>query len=85
MTPSLIAAASWGLLASVLGMLPSRNNHWRRAYGLIALAVPMLVWVYMENPIWISALVSLAVVSVLRWPVVYFLRWLGRSFSRGSR
>lgn len=84
LTPSLIAAACWGLFASVLGMLPSRNNYWRRAYVLIALAVPMLVWVFLENPVWVGALVALAVLSVLRWPALYALRWLRRAFG-GSK
>jgi len=33
MSSSLIAAFLWLIVANLLAMLPSRDNHWRRAYG----------------------------------------------------
>lgn len=82
MTLSLILAALWAIAANVLAVLPSRDNHWRRAYVLIALGVPLLGYVTYENGPWIGLLVLLAGMSLLRWPVIYAARWVGRSLGR---
>lgn len=84
MTPSLIAAFAWALAANVLAMIPSRDNHWFRAYVLIALGLPLLAWVIWQNGIWIGLLVLAAGMSVLRWPVRYLVRWVRRQMGRGS-
>ncbi|MDQ2091573.1 DUF2484 family protein [Marimonas arenosa] len=78
MNGSLIALFVWLLTANVLAMIPSKDNHWRRAYGLIGLGVPLLVWVFWENPVWVGLLALLAGMSVLRWPVIYLGRWVRR-------
>jgi hypothetical protein len=78
MTLSLILAAIWALAANVAAMLPSNDNHWRRAYALIVLGIPLLGFVTYENGPWIGLLVLAAGMSVLRWPVLYFSRWLRR-------
>ncbi|KUF09158.1 DUF2484 family protein [Pseudoponticoccus marisrubri] len=76
MSISLILACLWAILANVLAMLPSKDNHWRRAYLLIALGVPILGYVTYENGPWLGLLVLVAGMSVLRWPVRYLLAWL---------
>lgn len=81
MSISLILAALWALVANVMGMVPSRDNHWRRAYILIAVGLPILGYVMYQNGLWIGLLVLAAGLSVLRWPVYYLARWfrgLGR-------
>jgi len=78
MTQSLIFVFIWLIAANLLGMLPSRDNHWRRAYFLIALGLPLLVWVIMENGFLIGLLAFVAGASVLRWPLIYLTRWLRR-------
>lgn len=78
MSGSLIAAFAWLLAANVLAMLPSKDNYWRRAYGLIAVGLPILAWVFWQTPWWVGALVLLAALSVLRWPVIYLGRWVKR-------
>lgn len=84
MTPSLILACLWAVLANLAAMLPSRDNHWRRAYGLIALGIPLLGWVTYQNGPWIGLLVLGAGMSVLRWPVIYLARWLRRHRGGGA-
>ena len=78
MSVSLVLAALWALVANVLAMIPSKDNHWRRAYVLMALAVPLLIWLFYENPWWVGVLAIFAGMSVLRWPVIYLGRWLRR-------
>lgn len=76
MTLSLVLACVWALCANLLAMVPSKDNHWRRAYALIAVGIPLLGYVTYENGPWIGLLVLAAGMSVLRWPVVYLSRWL---------
>ena len=81
MPVSLVLACLWAVAANLLAMLPSRDRHWRRAYLLIALGVPVLGLVTWENGPWIGLLVLAAGMSVLRWPVIHpgrWLRWLGQ-------
>lgn len=78
MNGSLLALFAWLVAANVLAMIPSKDNHWRRAYGLIALGVPLLGWVFWQNPAWVGLLAILAGMSVLRWPVIYLGRWIRR-------
>lgn len=76
MNTSLILAALWALSANVLAMLPSKDYHWRNAYILIAIGIPLLGYVTYENGPWVGLIVLLAGMSVLRWPVIYLGRWL---------
>ena len=78
MTPSLILACIWAFAANIAAMIPSNDNHWRRAYVLIAVGVPILGYVTYENGPWIGLLVLAAGISVLRWPAYYLARWLRR-------
>lgn len=83
MSLSLILTALWALAANVLALIPSRDNHWRRAYILIALGIPLLGYVTYENGPWWGLAVLLAGMSVLRWPVIYLSRWLRRQLTKG--
>ena len=83
MTLSLTLACVWVVAAAVLAMIPSRDNHWRRAYVLIAVGVPLLGFVYYENGLVVALIALAAGMSVLRWPVRYLMRWLRRSFGEG--
>ena len=57
----------WLIAANVIAMFPSRDHHWRTAYALITVGIPLLGWVTsVEGPLW--GLVLLAGgASVLRW------------------
>ncbi|WP_368344153.1 DUF2484 family protein [Pelagovum sp. HNIBRBA483] len=80
MTLSLVFAFLWLIVANLLGMLPSKDNHWRRAYFLIGFGIPLLGVVVYENGIVIGLVFLVAGASILRWPVIYLWRWGKRAF-----
>lgn len=82
MTTSLVFAFIWLVAANVMGMIPSKDNHWRRAYALIAIGVPLLGWVTLQNGPWIALVVLAAGASVLRWPLIYLGRWARRAVGK---
>lgn len=73
---------AWLIAANVLALLPSRDNHWARAYGLIAIGVPLLGYITYTNGPWIGMAFLIAGASVLRWPVIYLGRWMRRIIGR---
>lgn len=68
----------WLVVANIIAMFPSRDYHWRAAYVLIALGVPLLGWVTWEMGSIVGMVLLAAGASILRWPVVYLWRWLRR-------
>lgn len=82
MTISLTLAALWALIANVVAMLPSRDHHWRNAYMLIAVGIPIIGFVTWQHGPWIGMLVMAMGISVLRWPVIYLGRWIKRISAR---
>ncbi len=83
MSPSLVLACLWGVAANVLAMTPSRDHHWRNAYVLIAIGIPILGYVTWQNGPWVGLLVLVAAMSILRWPVIYLGRWMRKRMGRG--
>ncbi len=78
MTISLFLGLLWLIIANISAMIPSKDHHWSRAYVLIAFGIPLLGYLTYENgPLWGLAFLA-AGASVLRWPVLYFGRWLRR-------
>jgi len=65
----------WIIVAAMIGFAPARF-HWRGAYALIGLGVPLLIWMAFEQPVWVTALCTLAAASVLRWPLIRLGRWV---------
>ncbi len=82
MSLSLVLAMVWIVLANLIAMLPSRRNHWPAAYVLIALGIPLLGYVTYENGPLVGLLALMAGASILRWPLIYLWRWLGRTQDR---
>ena len=76
MSPALAAAFVWLIVANVIAMFPSRDHHWRAAFVLIAIGIPLVGWVtYQSGPIW-GLVILAAGASVLRWPLIYLVRWI---------
>lgn len=76
MSLSLIAALLWLVAANVIGLLPTRDHHWRAAYVLIAIGIPILGLVtYQNGPIW-GMVMAAGGASVLRWPIFFLVRWI---------
>lgn len=74
MSTGLILACLWVLLASAAGATRGRLS-WYLAYGLIALGLPLLIYIALTDGV-IWALVFLAAgCSILRWPLIYLIRW----------
>lgn len=66
----------WVVLAFVLSAFPSRDNHWRRAYVLMAVGLPLLLWIIWAEGLWPGLLALCVGATVLRWPVYYLWRKL---------
>ena len=80
MTPSLILALAWLVIANVIAMFPSKRSHWPAAYALLGVGLPLWVWVWVENGWFIALVILVAGGSVLRWPVLFAWRWVRRVF-----
>jgi len=84
MTISFVLALVWFIVANIAGLLPSKDNHWRRAYVLIAIGVPLLGFVTYENGPLAGLICLAAGASVLRWPIIFFGRWLRSKLLRSE-
>lgn len=70
----LTCALLWLFFANVIAMFPSRDHHWRAAYVLITIGIPLLGWVtYTQGPL-LGLLFLAGGASVLRWPLIYLWR-----------
>ncbi len=75
---SIALACLWVIAAHVIALTPTRDLHWRAAYVLIAIGLPILAYVFWQNGIVMGLIVTAMGMSILRWPVRYFLRWVRR-------
>lgn len=80
MTLSLTLALAWLLVANIRAMFPSKDYLWNFAYVMMAIGVPILIGVFVQNGIWMALLVFVMAAWVMRWPVIYLGRWLRRKF-----
>lgn len=78
MSISIILVCVWAVVANILAMTPSKDHHWRNAYVLIAIGVPLVGYVTFQHGPWIGLLVLAGGCSILRWPVIYLMRWIKR-------
>lgn len=78
MSLSVVFALIWLVVVNVRGMFPSRDHHWRFAYGMMGLGVPLLVFLWWENGFWYALVAFVLAGWIMRWPVIYGWRWLRR-------
>ncbi len=76
MTLSLTLALIWLLVANIRAMFPSKDYLWNFAYVMIAIGVPILIGVGVQNGFWMAFVVFGMAAWVMRWPVIYLGRWL---------
>lgn len=84
MSLSVTLGLGWLVLANLIAMFPSRHHHWPAAYALIAVGLPLIVWIFATEPWWVGVALLLGAASVLRWPVRYLGRWLRRRVKPAS-
>ena len=75
---SALLACLWLIAANVVAMLPTRDHHWRAAYALIAVGIPILGYVtWQTGPFW-GLLFFACAASILRWPLIRLWRSVRR-------
>ena len=82
MTTPVILGFIWLVAANVIGMFPSKRNHWPAAYVLIAAGIPLLGWITYTSGPWFGLFFFAAGASILRWPLRFLGRWLRTTLSR---
>ncbi|MDA8585973.1 DUF2484 family protein [Rhodobacteraceae bacterium] len=75
MSAPVLLAFLWLILANVIAMFPSKHHHWPAAYVLITFGLPILGWVFWTDGWIIGLIITVAAMSILRWPVRYLIRW----------
>ena len=75
---ALVAGFLWLIGANFLAMFPSRDHHWRNAYALITIGIPLLGWITWTNGPLLGLIFMAGGASVLRWPVWFLWKWLRR-------
>lgn len=82
MSLSIVAALIWMLAVNLRAMFPSKDNHWTFAYAMIAIGVPILIWVYLDHGLLMAAVLLVGAMWVMRWPVIYLSRWIRRKVGK---
>ena len=72
----LLSIGLWVVLAFAMALFPSNDNHWRRAYVLIAIGIPLLIWIFWQHGVLLGVLGLVVGGLVLRWPVYFARRWV---------
>ncbi|MCH2167111.1 MAG: DUF2484 family protein [Oceanicola sp.] len=68
----------WVICAAALSAFPSKKQHWPLAYGLIAVGIPILIYVWLSEGTMAAVFALCVGALVLRWPVIYLWRWTKR-------
>ena len=82
MTVSMLLICLWVVLAFVMAAIPSTDHHWRRAYVLIGIGFPLLVWITWHDGILIGLIGLIVGCSVLRLPVRYLWPWIKQKVAK---
>lgn len=84
MSLSLTAAFIWLIVANLRAMFPSKDQHWKFAYAMIAIGLPIVVAVALEHNIWLALVLLGMGAWIMRWPVIYLWRWIKRVAGKGQ-
>ena len=84
MSAPLILGCLWLIGANFLAMFPSRDHHWRAAYVLIAVGIPIVGWITWTGGPVLGLIFLAAGMSVLRWPVYFLVKWVRGVFRRAE-
>ena len=84
MSYSLLAGLLWLIVANLIAMFPSKDYHWRNAYVLITVGIPILGWITWGHGPILGLIFLFGGASVLRWPVWYLWKWLRESVRKAS-
>jgi hypothetical protein len=76
MSDPVLLACLWCVLANIIAMFPSKHKHWPAFYVLMAFGLPILSWVFVNDGLIFGLIFTVAGISIFRWPVLFFLRWL---------
>ena len=76
MNDPFILIGLWVVLAFAMAAFPSTDNHWRRAYVLMAIGLPLLIWIIWQHGFLFGLLCVAVGASVFRWPVYFLWRWI---------
>jgi uncharacterized membrane protein len=71
-----IAACLWLITANLIAMFPSRDHHRRNAYKLMALGLPLTLWLAQTLGTSVTVIFLACACSILRWPVYFAWKWL---------
>ncbi len=74
MNDPFILIGLWVVLAYVMAAFPSTDNHWRRAYVLMAIGAPLLVWIIWQHGAVMGVVGVIVGASVFRWPLLFLWR-----------
>ncbi|MBC7157061.1 MAG: DUF2484 family protein [Rhodobacteraceae bacterium] len=77
MAPALILLCLWVVLAAALSLLPGRF-HWRVAWLLIALGIPLAGYATLKGGPLLGLLALAVGLAVLRWPARRGMRFVLR-------
>ena len=75
---ALVALCLWVVVAWLLMVTLTAKQSWPAAYVLIAVGVPIVVWLGLAMGAALALLGVAVMMLVLRWPVRYGLRWIAR-------
>ncbi|MBO9473505.1 DUF2484 family protein [Shimia sp. R10_1] len=78
MSLSLISACVWLIAANLRAMFPSKDHHWRFAYVMMAIGVPIVIGLAVQHNIWFALVFVGMGAWIMRWPVIYLWRWVKR-------
>lgn len=78
-------ACVWLIAANFAAIIPSSDNHWGRAYVLMATSVPLVILLGWTQG-WMASMIFLVcAASILRWPLMLMWRWSVKTLQKRQK